>query len=68
MTEQQFQALIEYVRAVAAEEAVLAASGSNEGGYAKAARAAENVLRSLLVQQDRPSSFLCNERGFELRA
>lgn len=53
MNDEQFEALIQYIRAVASREAVLAACGSDEGGYDRAERACEAILRRLLV--DRPT-------------
>ena len=44
MTKQQLEALMRYIRAVASREAVLAAHGSDEGGYDRAEIACEKRL------------------------
>jgi hypothetical protein len=49
MTQEQLHALMQYVRAVASREAVLAADGSSEGGYDRAELSCEDKLRRLFL-------------------
>ena len=49
MTKEQLEALMQYVRAVASRQAVLAADGHSEGGYDQAERACEETLRRLFL-------------------
>ena len=54
MTQEQLEALMQYVRAVSSREAVLAADGHTEGGYDMAERACEEKLRRLFLTAPTP--------------
>jgi hypothetical protein len=49
MTEDQLEALMQYVRAVASREAVFAACGNTAGGYEDDVRACEQELLRLFL-------------------
>ena len=49
MSGDQLEALMRYIRAVAAREAVLAACGSDEGGYAREESVSEAALIELML-------------------
>ena len=49
MTEEQLEALMRYITAVASREAVLASHGTSEGGYDKAVNACEDKVRRLFL-------------------
>jgi hypothetical protein len=53
MTEEQLESLMQYVRAVAAREAVIAAAGHAEGGYELAERSCEDNMRRLFLGDEK---------------
>ena len=54
MTQEQLEELMQYVRAVASREAVLAADGHTKGGYDRAEHACEEKLRRLFLAAPTP--------------
>ena len=63
MKQEQLEALMKYVRAVASREAVQAAHGHTEGGYDAAERACEERLRRLFMTDDRQGHNAGDERA-----
>jgi len=53
MTQDQIEALMQYVRAVASREAILATDGNTEGGYDSEVRTCEETLRRIFMVDDK---------------